>query len=139
MEGEGRRKEGWPFSRIHVRRFVFIRAHPIIRIITSMGMIGTQLIPACAMYAVMVSLKDGDCFFPDATPSVTVLLWLMGGYDSWVQPFARMSGHVLSLGIVVSLVFLASALEKLKCFFVALVNNDTEKRELLLGAGLDLP
>ena len=54
------------------------------------------------MYSVMVCLKDGDCFFPDATPSVTVLLWLMGGYDSWVQPLARMSGQLLALGVNVS-------------------------------------
>lgn len=88
-------------------------------------MIGTQLVPACAMYAVMVALKDGDCFFPDATPSVTILLWLMGGYDSWVQPFARMSGHLLSLGIIVSPLLFVSALEvffrikpkKVKVFF----------------------
>ena len=103
-------------------------------------MIGTQLVPACAMYAVMVALKDGDCFFPDATPSVTILLWLMGGYDSWVQPFARMSGHLLSLGIIVSPFLFVSALEKSKCFFVALVNNHSEKQSCYwVVAGLDLP
>ena len=69
-------------------------------------MTGSQIIPTAAIYAVMVCMKDGDCFFPDATPSVTVLLWIMGGYDTWVQPFARISGQLLASGMAVKLYML---------------------------------
>lgn len=60
-----------------------------------------QLIPAVVIFVVMVCLKDGDCFFPDATPTVTLLMWCIGGYDNWIQPCARMVGQALAGGIAV--------------------------------------
>ena len=60
-----------------------------------------QLIPAGVICAVMLCLKDGDCFFPDATPTVTLVMWCVGGYDSWIQPCARIVGQCLALGIAV--------------------------------------
>ena len=59
----------------------------------------TQLVPAVSIAAVMLCLKDGDCFFPDVTPTVTLLFWSVGAYDNWIQPFARISGQTLAAGI----------------------------------------
>ena len=60
----------------------------------------TQIIPAVTICGVMLCLKDGDCFFPDATPSVTILMWAVGGYDHWLQPLARIGGQTLAAGVV---------------------------------------
>ena len=60
----------------------------------------TQLVPAITLCAVMLCLKDGDSFFPDATPTITLLFWSVGAYDNWIQPFARISGQTLAAGIV---------------------------------------
>ena len=63
----------------------------------------TQVIPAVAIAGVMMSLKDGDSFFPDATPTVTVLMWSVGAYDSWIQPCARIAGQCLAAGVAIGL------------------------------------
>jgi len=61
----------------------------------------TQLITAGVLCAAMLCLKDGDGFFPDTTPTVTAMLWCVGGYDNWIQPCARMVGQCGGLGIAV--------------------------------------
>jgi len=64
----------------------------------------TQLIPAVAICAAMICLKDGDCFFPDATPSVTLLMWSAGAYDnSWIQPCARITGQCVAGGVAIAM------------------------------------
>jgi hypothetical protein len=64
----------------------------------------TQLLPAIAIAGAMVCLKDGDCFFPDATPTVTLLMWSAGAYDkSWLQPCARITGQCLATGVAIAM------------------------------------
>ena len=53
-----------------------------------------QLVPALATGLVMMTCKDEHYFPPDATPTVTLLLWSLGAYDSWIQAAARLLGHV---------------------------------------------
>ena len=89
---------------------VFIEFLAALFIIVSEVMFGqhgsdpwTQLIPAVAIAGVMMCLKDGDCFFPDATPTVTLLLWSIGGYDSWIQPCARITGQCIAAGVAIAI------------------------------------
>jgi len=58
-----------------------------------------QIIPSFVICAVMLCLKDGDCFFPDATPTVTLLMWSVGAYDNLLQPAARVTGHSIAAGV----------------------------------------
>jgi hypothetical protein len=59
----------------------------------------TQFIPALVMGLVMVSLKDDDLFFPDTTHTMTLLMWAVGAYDTWLHPFARILGQTTAIGI----------------------------------------
>ena len=56
-----------------------------------------QFIPALTMGLVMLCLKDEDYFFPDASWTVTIVLWALGGYGSWTHVFARMTGQSIAL------------------------------------------
>jgi hypothetical protein len=63
-----------------------------------------QLIPAVVICGAMVCLKDGDCFFPDATPTVTLLMWSVGAYDNhWIQPCARILGQCVATGVAIAM------------------------------------
>lgn len=62
-----------------------------------------EVIPAAAIAGALMGLKDGDCFFPDATPTVTLLMWSVGAYDSWIQPCARILGQVIAMGVAIGL------------------------------------
>lgn len=52
-----------------------------------------QFIPGIALGLIMVCIKDEDYFFPDASPFVTILIWSMGGYVSWLQSLVRLTAH----------------------------------------------
>ena len=56
-----------------------------------------QFIPALAMGLVLLCLKDEDFFFPDASWTVTIVLWALGGYGSWTHVAARLLGQSLAL------------------------------------------
>jgi glycerol uptake facilitator-like aquaporin len=53
-----------------------------------------QYMPSVALGLVLLVIKDEDYFFPDVLgPTVTVVLWVLGGY-SWSQLVARITGQV---------------------------------------------
>jgi len=54
-----------------------------------------QYIPAIVLGLVLMCLKDEDYFFPDATHTVTLVVWALGGYHTWIQPCARLCGQTL--------------------------------------------
>ena len=56
-----------------------------------------QYIPAVVLGLVLLCLKDEDYFFPDATHTVTLVMWALGGYQTWAQPIARLFGQTLGL------------------------------------------
>ena len=60
-----------------------------------------QFIPAIVYGIVLLCLKDGDYFFPDALPTVTLLVWAIGGYRNWTQPCGRLLGQCVALGLSV--------------------------------------
>jgi glycerol uptake facilitator-like aquaporin len=53
-----------------------------------------QFVPALALGLVLICLKDEDYFFPDTSPTVTFVLWILGGY-TWTHVVARMAGQLL--------------------------------------------
>lgn len=53
--------------------------------------------PAATLGLVMLCLKDEDLFFPDASPTVTFLLYALGGYK-WPHLLARLMGQLCALG-----------------------------------------
>lgn len=58
-----------------------------------------QFIPGIILGLIMLCIKDEDYFFPDGSPMVTVMIWLMGGYFSWVQSFVRITAHCIGFAI----------------------------------------
>jgi hypothetical protein len=58
-----------------------------------------QFIPGIALGLIMVCIKDEDYFFPDASPFVTILIWSMGGYFSWLHSLVRLMAHATGFGI----------------------------------------
>ena len=58
-----------------------------------------QFIPGLTMGLVLLCLKDEDYFFPDASWTVTIVLWALGGYGSWTHVMARLVGQSLALGM----------------------------------------
>ena len=53
--------------------------------------------PAATLGLVMLCLKDEDLFFPDASPTVTFLLYALGGYNA-PHLLARLMGQLCALG-----------------------------------------
>ena len=64
-----------------------------------------QFIPALTMGLVLLCLKDEDYFFPDASWTVTIVLWALGGYGSWVHVLARLVGQSLALAVSIWICF----------------------------------
>jgi hypothetical protein len=60
-----------------------------------------QFIPGIALGLIMLCIKDEDYFFPDGSPMVTILIWTMGGYFSWIQSLVRLMAH--GVGFAISL------------------------------------
>jgi len=58
-----------------------------------------QFIPGIALGLIMLCIKDEDYFFPDGSPMVTVLIWSMGGYFSWLHSCVRLVVHAVGFGI----------------------------------------
>jgi hypothetical protein len=58
-----------------------------------------QFIPGIILGLIMLCIKDEDYFFPDGSPMVTVMIWLMGGYFSWVQSLVRISAHCIGFAV----------------------------------------
>ena len=62
-----------------------------------------QLVPSLATGLVMLTCKDEQFFPPDSTPTITLLLWSIGAYDSPLQAGARLLGHGFGLGVTLLL------------------------------------
>ena len=60
-----------------------------------------QLVPAVVCGLVILTCRDESYMPPDATPTVTVLLWCLGAYTTWMEAGARMLGHCI--GFVITL------------------------------------
>ena len=60
-----------------------------------------QFIPALVLGLVLLCLKDEDYFFPDASHTVTLVMWALGGYHTWSQPCARLLGQTVGLAVSV--------------------------------------
>ena len=58
-----------------------------------------QFIPGICLGLIMLCIKDEDYFFPDGSPMVTLMVWLMGGYFSWVQSVVRIMAHCVGFAI----------------------------------------
>ena len=58
-----------------------------------------QFIPALVLGLVLLCLKDEDYFFPDASHTVTLVVWALGGYRNWSQPCARLLGQTVGLAV----------------------------------------
>jgi hypothetical protein len=58
-----------------------------------------QFIPALVLGLVLLCLKDEDYFFPDASHTVTLVVWALGGYHTWTQPCARLMGQTVGLAV----------------------------------------
>ena len=58
-----------------------------------------QFIPALVLGLVLLCLKDEDYFFPDASHTVTLVVWALGGYRTWSQPCARLLGQTVGLAV----------------------------------------
>lgn len=59
-----------------------------------------RVVPAATLGLVMLCLKDEDLFFPDASPTVSMLLYALGGYH-WSHLIARVGGQTCALGLAV--------------------------------------
>jgi len=57
-----------------------------------------QFIPGITLGLIMLCLKDEDYFFPDGSPLVTCMVWLMGGYLSWMHSCIRLLAHAVGFG-----------------------------------------
>jgi hypothetical protein len=58
-----------------------------------------QFVPALVLGLVLLCLKDEDYFFPDASHTVTLVVWAIGGYHTWSQPCARLLGQTVGLAV----------------------------------------
>jgi glycerol uptake facilitator-like aquaporin len=55
--------------------------------------------PSAAMGLVIVCLKDEDLFFPDAAPTVSLVLYFLGAYTP-PELLSRLSGQLLAMTVV---------------------------------------
>ena len=70
-----------------------------------------QFIPPLALGLVLLCIKDEDYFFPDGAPTVTLVLWIVGGY-AWPHLLARLCGQAIGTGLAL-VIALASDVTKL--------------------------
>ena len=61
-----------------------------------------QFVPALALGLVLLCLKDEDYFFPDGAPTVTLVLWILGGY-AWPHMLARLCGQAIGFGLALAI------------------------------------
>ena len=57
-----------------------------------------QFMPSVTLALVLVCIKDEDYFFPDTSPTVTFVLWVLGGY-TWIHVVARLIGQLIGFAI----------------------------------------
>ena len=57
-----------------------------------------QFVPSVVLGLVFMCIKDEDYFFPDGSPTVTFVLWVLGGY-TWIHMAARVVGQALGFGL----------------------------------------
>lgn len=57
-----------------------------------------QYMPALVLGLVLICIKDENYFFPDTSPTVTFVLWVLGGYG-WGHMVARMCGQTTGFAI----------------------------------------
>jgi glycerol uptake facilitator-like aquaporin len=61
-----------------------------------------QFMPPLALGLVLLCLKDEDYFFPDGAPTVTLVLWVLGGY-AWPHMLARLCGQAIGTGLALAI------------------------------------
>ena len=61
-----------------------------------------QFVPALALGLALLCLKDEDYFFPDGAPTVTLVLWILGGY-AWPHMLARLCGQAIAFGLALAI------------------------------------
>ena len=57
-----------------------------------------QFVPSLVLGLVLICIKDEDYFFPDTSPTVTLVLWILGGY-TWLHVLARVVGQLLGFAV----------------------------------------
>ena len=61
-----------------------------------------QFVPPMALGLVLLCVKDEDYFFPDGAPTVTLVLWILGGY-AWPHMVARLCGQAIGFGLALGI------------------------------------
>jgi glycerol uptake facilitator-like aquaporin len=60
-----------------------------------------QPIPSVVLGLMLLCIKDEDYFFPDGSPSVTIVIWVLGGY-SWTHALMRILGQIVGTSLAVA-------------------------------------
>ena len=66
-----------------------------------------QFAPAVVLGLNLLCIKDEDYFFPDGAPTVTLVLWILGGYN-WQHVAARVLGQCIGMGLALWIALAAS-------------------------------
>ena len=72
-----------------------------------------QFAPAVVLGLNLLCIKDEDYFFPDGAPTVTLVLWILGGYN-WQHVAARVFGQAAGVGITLWITLAATDVSPLK-------------------------
>ena len=59
-----------------------------------------QPVPALMLGLSFLCIKDEDYFFPDGSPTVTLVIWVLGGY-SWTHALMRVLGQLAGVTLAV--------------------------------------
>ena len=57
-----------------------------------------QFAPSVVLGLVFLCIKDEDYFFPDGSPTVSFVLWVLGGY-TWIHLAARIVGQLVGFAL----------------------------------------
>ena len=57
-----------------------------------------QFVPPLTLGLVLLCIKDEDYFFPDGAPTVTLVMWILGGYN-WHHMASRLLGHTIGFAL----------------------------------------
>jgi hypothetical protein len=61
-----------------------------------------QFMAPLTLGLILLCIKDEDYFFPDGAPTVTFVLWILGGY-AWQHVIARFVGQGLGFGLALTI------------------------------------
>ena len=72
-----------------------------------------QFAPAIVFGLNLLCIKDEDYFFPDCAPTVTTVIWILGGYH-WQHVAARVFGQMVGVGIAMWIALAAAGVSPLE-------------------------